>query len=185
MSQFANFIQAQLASSLAASATEAVVEAASVGDLPVDPKAEAQRLLLIDDVRRPTAFEIISYEAVESASTGLLLKHLTRGLEGTADASWSEGTVATNDLFAAQLAPLHATDAGDDKVLGYVAGGGLELRQVSVEQLGSLPLERPVLFGNDTFSNPPTGQVRVFYDAGTGLVAIFDSGAAQVITASK
>jgi hypothetical protein len=186
--KYANFIQAILKASITdtADSIDLLPQAPgnelfsdNPGNLPETSLPDRQRLLLVDDVRRPTKFEIISFLRVSTKFGGHRLLDVERGLEGTTASAWPAATVITNDLFAANLAPLGLAD--NDKALTFVSGGGLALRQVSADEIRGATPGNPILLEGVSGAStvPATGmmnlQLKLKGGGAQALTAIFDN----------
>ena len=175
MSKFANFVRATLTENISDSATSFGVAWAAPFSRPPDPEGEKAYLLLMDDPRRPTAFEVVSYTRFEGEVQGV-----TRGEEGTTAQAWPAGTAVTQDLPAKLMKVLAETaDPGD--VLHMLPFGAF--RQVRWQDLVGKPTKHTVLrlVENASPDTPPAGEVHVYLAPDREVRAIFDNGATEAL----
>lgn len=118
MSKFANFVAGELNESVGPSSADLTMLVLPGRNLPANPAGELARLVLMDDPRRPTKFEIIGYRGIESpvqvgSAAVVNLIGVTRGLDGTDAESWLAGAYMAQDLPAALMEALADGDPGD------------------------------------------------------------------------
>lgn len=91
---FANFVQGQLATALAANGGTATLDAAQA---PFQlPPADGGVIILSDSLGKPSYVEIVRY----SSRTGLVLNDLMRAQEGTTARVWPVGSYCYQALTA-------------------------------------------------------------------------------------
>lgn len=172
MSKFANFVQCSLVAAITAGATSIEVQAEAPYNLPPDPAGETAFLTLTDSIVNPTAFEIIAYTGVTVIdASSVELTGVSRAQQGTAARGWDAGTVARQDLTAAQLGLLSVPvslvfGASNDttvRALNVADGSEVWVNSDAIDKVITLAAADDYLYsldvsGNIRRINPATGQ---------------------------
>ena len=144
---------------------------------PVDPGGEKAYALLVDRLRDPTKFEIVSFTKVEFNR----LKNVTRGVNGTTAQSFTGGAYITQDLPQALVEPLGIEGSAGD-VLQF-QDVDLALDTVDWPQLAKKPVleDQTILSEIAAPASPATDTARLFLNSSDGKLTVqFDSGTTDV-----
>ena len=187
MSKFANFVAGQLFASVGPSSANITMLVQLGRNLPANPDGELARLLLINDPRRPTKFEVIGYRdyvivppSQSEPRQTVVLSGVTRGMDGTNAEHWLAGAYIAQDLPAGLVGALVPGQTGE-----YLAYDGNHLRPRPLTRLdlaGNPFADGPILLSSTSLpADPPaTGAILGYQDSAiTGterLYAVFASG---------
>lgn len=180
MSKFGNFVRCALEGGLAEAQTEQL-DFNVVLLPPPDPAGELARVLMMDDDRRPTVFEVIGYTRAELDGTGGTLSRLTRGMDGTTAREWDDGAFITQDIPAALVEVLgESGDEGD--ALKHDESGLLRFDEITWPEIVGKPTSSTSERFNEnaTPATPPTEQVALSLTSGS-IRATFDNDTSTVI----
>lgn len=184
MSKFTNFVRGELVDAIDTDPATAVkVAFASPFQPPADPVGQRARLVLMDDARRPTKFEVIAFTSYTTFDDVQTLIGVERGVDGTTAQSWSAGAVVGQDLPAAMLEILtaqptddHALMLGADDLFTY---GEITYADVVGKAFRS---GHVVLKGRADVPTVDTGKATLFLDSATNdLKVAFDDGTSQIV----
>jgi len=153
---------------------------------PPDPKGERAYMVLMDDLRRPSEIEVISYTSADTKPDvdGSQITDLTgvqRGLSGTDDVAWDAGTPIGMDIPAHMIGVL-GEEGEEGDVLTAGADGYLTYRAIEWRDLVGKALARGGVLLEDA-GEPPTpdaGEVHVYLE-GHHLWAKFDDGTVKPV----
>lgn len=153
---------------------------------PPDPKGERAYMVLMDDLRRPSEVEVISYTSADTkpdvdGSKITDLSGVERGLFDTEDQAWDAGTPIGMDVPAHMLEVL-GMEGGEGDVLTAGADGYLTYRAIEWRDLVGKALARGGVLLEDA-GEPPTpdaGEVHVYLE-GHHLWAKFDDGTVKPV----
>ncbi len=113
MSKFANFSKSELVFRLGVGQHEVGVFSQPPFNLPADPGGEIARVTIVDDLRRPTDMEVITYTGTQEYDDFTALTGVQRGQDGTDELEWPAGAAVVQDLPAALLNTLAPRSDGE------------------------------------------------------------------------
>lgn len=179
-----NFTSVVLYNGLSSGADEIEYSFESPWNPPADPGHLESYLLIMDDYRSPTAFEIISYRSITGDDQiGYKLIGVSRGLFGTTDRTWDSGAIATHDLFEDYIAALGIESSSNGYGL-FFTDGRYSAKKVDWKDV----LFKNPQIGYDYYdevsepSTPPTDLVELYLDSSDrSFKAKFDDGTVHIL----
>ena len=187
MSRLTNFARGVLVNPITDSSEHARVDFPPPGVMPRELSGMG-RLVLMDDARRPTVIEVVTFHRVDVVDdTVAVFRRLQRGQDGTAPAEWPAGSVCGMDIPATWLEILgEAPTAGDTPIYGddhRFSHGAIAFDDL----VGELFREGYVtLNAQDTPPTVPDDQVVVYLNSdGDELRARFDNATESAIAGAS
>lgn len=166
---------------MAAGDTSVRVVASPPFNPPADPGGEFARVTIVDDLRRPTTVEVITYTSAQPDGGGTILSGVQRGQDGTDDQEWSIGSFAIQDLPAALLGALTPVIGGE--IVG-LSGPYLRSKTVrAVDIVGHNWPAGPILLKSVTAPPAPNDGVVVYMTSGQ-LFAKFPNGSVVTVASA-
>ena len=180
MSKFANFVRCRLIQDVGAEGKELHVSAVGGFSLPADPEEQEARVVVVDDPRRPTAIEVISYYMAQTTSSGSLLKVSKRGADGTEAQSWGAGAVVSQDLPAALFSCL-AGDGADGEFLS-LNGKYFQPKPMRLGSIEGNGPNHPILLKLGAAPANPDSGALIYLSDDLTLSVLFENGPPLNIT---
>lgn len=185
MSKFTNFVRGELVNAIGAGDSVTIKIAFGSGrNVPTDPDGAFSRLVLMDDQRRPTKFEIITFSGYTVLDNTITLTGITRGVDGTADQAWSAGAVVAQDLPASIMNILTVASLATE-YMRVGEDGFFAFEQIDAEELFWGAESGGVFIFSDGAppTTPAADRVGIYLDAtAKTLNAVFDDGSTSVIS---